>query len=247
MINNSAVSDVEGEGIPFYTPEESIGISSLKPFRPTHELTAQVKTVKLDNYLRENGVNRIDFLKIDTEGCDLMVLKGLDLVQHAVEVIVCEFEDKKTKPLGYLMQDLAEYLQSFGYTVYVSEWHPVIRYGGPHQWRVLKLYPCELEDPNACGKLLAFKSDPGIWALTNALSNNMTSVEQNKPLTCEPQTLEVELQVARNRIRMLEAQLSDVFGSISTPLRIAKSAAKRVLRTVPGAKTLKKIIRRYRE
>jgi FkbM family methyltransferase len=172
-LNNSAVSDVEGEEIPFYTSEESLGISSLKPFRDTHELAAHVKTIKLDNYLGANGIKGIDFLKVDTEGFDLMVLKGLDLGQYPAEAVLCEFEDRKTKPLGYSMQDMADYLQSFGYTVYVSEWHPVVRYGIRHQWRALKLYPCELEDPNGWGNLLAFKQDPGIGTVTRALRNSL--------------------------------------------------------------------------
>jgi FkbM family methyltransferase len=128
-INRLAVSDVASEDVPFYTSDESLGISSLKPFRPTHEETARVETVTLDDYLDEAGVARIDFLKIDTEGFDLMVLKGLDLTGHEVETILCEFEDRKTQPLGYAVPDMADYLESFGYTVYVSGWHPVVQYG----------------------------------------------------------------------------------------------------------------------
>jgi hypothetical protein len=82
-----------------------------------------------------------------------MVLKGLDLSQHDVGIILCEFEDRKTQPLGYSTHEMAQYLVDHGYSVYVSEWHPVVRYGGKHQWRMLKPYPCELEDPDAWGKL----------------------------------------------------------------------------------------------
>jgi FkbM family methyltransferase len=264
-INNSAVSDVAGEEIPFYTSQESIGISSLKPFRPTHEVTAHVKTVTLNDYLVESGVDRIEFLKIDTEGFDLMVLKGLDLNQYGVETILCEFEDSKTQPLGYSTRDLAEYLRSFGYTIYVSEWHPVVRYGGPHQWRALKRYPCELEDPDAWGNLFAFKSDPGIWAITKALkrsarhfeerrlgklagtppkgardasrtksqTKSQTKSEAKDKTESRPTAVERKLQIARDRIRDLELQLSDVFGStswrITAPLRSVKSASDRVL------------------
>jgi FkbM family methyltransferase len=185
-INRLAVSDMAGEDLPFYTSEESLGISSLKPFRPTHEETARVKTVTLDTYLDENSIDRIDFLKIDTEGFDLMVLKGLDLNRHDVETILCEFEDRKTQPLGYSMPDMADYLEQFGYTLYVSEWHPVVRYGGPHQWRALKRYRCELEAPDAWGNLFAFKSDPGIWALTEAVNRSVKRFVDKKKDTQEP-------------------------------------------------------------
>jgi FkbM family methyltransferase len=236
MLNKAAVSDVEGEEVPFYTSEESLGIGSLKPFRETHEITARVKTIKLDSYLRDNGINRIDFLKIDAEGFDMMVLKGLDLEQHAAEVILCEFEDRKTKPLGYSMQDMAGHLQSFGYTVYVSEWHPVIRYGARHQWRALKLYPCELEDPNAWGNLLAFKTDPGIWSVTWALKNSMNRFEGKRT-----KTKITDPQIARDRIRSLEQHLSAVLDStswrITAPLRAVTTTARRVFGSLRRLKT----------
>jgi hypothetical protein len=102
-----------------------------------------------------------------------MVLKGIDLSRHSVDVVLCEFEDSKTIPLGYTTDDLAEHLESFGYTVYVSEWHPIISYGTRHDWRALKRYPCELEDSNAWGNLIAFKTDPGIFAVTKAINQRM--------------------------------------------------------------------------
>ena len=239
-LNVSAVSDVEGEEIPFYTSEESLGISSLKPFRETHKLAAHVKTVTLNGYLREQGIHAIDFLKSDAEGTDLMVLKGLDLAQHTSEVILCEFEDQKTRPLGYSIQDLADHLQSFGYTVYVSEWHPVVRYGVRHQWRALKLYPCELEDPNAWGNLIGFRDDPGFWSITQALKRSMEYFEPKAEASTIVHSKKgkdsgfKELQAARKRIRFLEQQLSDVFDSnswkVTAPLRAASTATRRAYR-----------------
>lgn len=168
-INSFAVSDVEGDSVPFYTSEESIGISTLRPFRATHKRTAEVNTIRLDRYLRENRIGHVDFLKIDAEGFDLKVLQGLDLEKQRPSVILCEFEDSKTEPIGYKANDLAKYLIRFGYTVYLSEWHPIIRYGTRHDWRGLKRYPCDLEDPDAWGNFLAFKADPGVEVITKAV------------------------------------------------------------------------------
>jgi len=74
-------------------------------------------------------------------------------------VIECEFEDIKTVPLGYTFHDMAKYLVNKGYRVYVSEWHPIIRYGTQHHWNRLIRYPCELSDLKGWGDLLAFR-DP---------------------------------------------------------------------------------------
>lgn len=75
-------------------------------------------------------------------------------------MIECEFEDTKTVPLGYTFHDLSKYLVDKGYQVYVSEWHPITRYGIPHDWRALMRYPWELADPKGWGNLLAFRTAP---------------------------------------------------------------------------------------
>jgi hypothetical protein len=78
----------------------------------------------------------VDFLKIDTEGFDLMVLKGYPWTQSPrPRVILCEFEDAKTVPLGYDFHQLAAFLVGEGYQLIISEWYPVKAYGGLHRWR----------------------------------------------------------------------------------------------------------------
>jgi hypothetical protein len=86
----------------------------------------------------------VDFLKIDTEGHDLFVLQGFPWERNRPQVIECEFEDLKSKPLGYTTKDMADFLVGKGYTVYVSEWHPILKYGQRHDWHRLQKYPCDL-------------------------------------------------------------------------------------------------------
>jgi FkbM family methyltransferase len=227
-IINDAVSDVEKDHVPFYTSKESVGIGSLKAFLPSHELSEQVRTTKLNSYFKAKHINKIDFLKIDTEGYDLMVLKGLDLNRYPVEVILCEFEDLKSKPIGYDFHNLALYLESFNYTIYMSEWHPIVKYGITHQWRILKRYPCELEDTKAWGNLIAFSNDPGIFSITRAIKKSISKFEKkigidptNIPLNGESSTserLDYALQLlsaSRKRNQFLENQLSSVYASTS--------------------------------
>jgi FkbM family methyltransferase len=54
-----------------------------------------VKCTTLDAYCAESGIERIDVLKIDTEGFDLAVLQGsrVMLQRRAVKFIYCEFND----------------------------------------------------------------------------------------------------------------------------------------------------------
>lgn len=107
--------------------------------------------------IREQALEAIDFLKIDTEGYDLFVLQGFPWESGVRPgAIVCEFEDAKTLNLGYSFHDMAGFLVDRGYRVWVSEWHPVLRYGVRHDWRSLARYPCELGADDAWGNLLAF-------------------------------------------------------------------------------------------
>ena len=160
-IDQRAVGERCKENVPYFSSEQSSGISGLLPFHPSHSQSGHVNVISLSEYLKDKEINNIDFLKIDTEGNDLFVLKGFPWNRFFPKIIVCEFEDEKTKHLGYTWKDICKYLLDREYSIYVSEWHPILRYGVRHDWLGLKCYPCELEDPKAWGNLLAFKSDPG--------------------------------------------------------------------------------------
>ncbi len=172
-IDPRAVSDRPGQTLPFFTSEESTGISALSPFRESHQQRCQVTTTTVAEICAEHEIHAIDFLKIDTEGYDLMVLKGVPWDTIRPQVIECEFEDFKTVPLGYTFDDLAQYLIKQGYTVLVSEWHPVIRYGIQHDWYRLAMYPCKLADDKAWGNLLAFQDSPDLVQIAHIVINLM--------------------------------------------------------------------------
>jgi len=161
-IDGRAVAQQTAENVPFYASTESPGISSLHPFHKSHRETCTVSTTTIANFVREKDLRHIDYLKIDAEGYDLLILKGVSWDIIKPNVIMCEFEDRKTKSLGYTMHDMAHYLTERCYTVLVSEWHPIIRYGIKHDWRRLAIYPCELNDQNAWGNLIAFLDQPDL-------------------------------------------------------------------------------------
>lgn len=150
-----AVGDKPQEGVPFFTSQESTGIASLVPFRETHTEGPKVQIRTLRDVLEELGVDHIDYLKIDAEGFDLRVLEGFPFESIKPRAVMCEFEDGKTKNIGYSTHDLGKHLLSLGYSVYMSEWYPIVRYGITHRWRSIRPYPCELADPNGWGNYVA--------------------------------------------------------------------------------------------
>lgn len=167
-IDSRGVSDTIAVGVPFYSSVESTGISGLSAFHDTHEQSGTVDVTTVTKIVSELSIRRIDFLKIDVEGFDFSVLKGVPWDELKPDVIECEFEDAKTVPLGHGWREVADYLIARGYTVYVSEWHPIIRYGVRHDWRCVTLYSGAEPFPDAWGNLLAFLEDPGVDAVQGA-------------------------------------------------------------------------------
>lgn len=156
-LDTRCVSNKPQKEVSFYRSQESTGISGLSPFHASHVEAQRVDVTTLTEFFQDKPLPEVDFLKIDTEGHDLFVLQGFPWDRGKPAVIECEFEDSKTVPLGYNFHELARFLADKGYTVYLSEWHPIIRYGIRHDWNRLMRYPCELADPKGWGNLLAFR------------------------------------------------------------------------------------------
>ena len=59
--------------------------------------TLEVETNTIDNYCKENNIDKIDILKIDTEGSEIEILEGAKLMLNKTQIIVLEVLDEKNK------------------------------------------------------------------------------------------------------------------------------------------------------
>src|SRR3546814_10690268 len=109
MVNRAVTGQVRC-GQVFYRSDQSTGISGLAAFHPSHVSRQVVDTTTLSDVLADADIDGVDFLKVDTEGHDLFVLKGFPWERFRPAVIECEFEDAKTVPLGYTFHDMARFL-----------------------------------------------------------------------------------------------------------------------------------------
>lgn len=86
--------------------------------------TVSMDTIGFDSFANENGINNVDFMKIDTEGCELDILKGAigtlkkSVVGLSIEVEFCPIHngqplfsdvDLFLRPLGFKLFDMALY------------------------------------------------------------------------------------------------------------------------------------------
>ena len=158
-VHDCAISDREVHAAEYFASDESTGISALAPFVPSHKPVCRVQVRTLGALFQERRFDSCDFLKIDTEGHDLFVLRGFPWEAVRPDVILCEFEDRKTVPLGYDYRVLGDFLREKGYTVFLSEWAPITRYGVEHTWRRLVRYPAPLLDDRGWGNFVALRDD----------------------------------------------------------------------------------------
>lgn len=194
-VDTRAVSDEPASGVSFFASEESTGISGLHAFRDTHQETGKVDVTTVAALLDELQVEHIDFLKIDVEGFDFNVLKGVPWDRCKPDVIEAEFEDAKTLKMGHSYADICAFLQEKGYAVYLSEWHPIIRYGIAHDWHRVVKYPDPLATEDAWGNILAFREDPGIETVRATFYQCMRSrVAREVPAEANPKPRAPERQ-----------------------------------------------------
>ena len=80
----------------------------------------EVPVISLDSYIQENKISRIDLIKIDVEGWELFVLKGVTnlLKSDNAPVLMIEFTETNTFAAGYYCGELFDYVKSFGYEWY---------------------------------------------------------------------------------------------------------------------------------
>lgn len=118
---NVAVSDVDGEEVKFFYSEEFIGINSLmvNSDHLSQEKFALVPAVRLDTYLGADAP-RVDVIKTDIEGADLLALRSFDFEQSQPRLVLSEYGGRST-PFGYAVGDLVAFMVSHGYEAWVSD------------------------------------------------------------------------------------------------------------------------------
>jgi FkbM family methyltransferase len=158
IVDTRAVSDRVGSAA-FHTAQEKHGIASLLAFHSDHEQSHVAETTTLAAAMQQHGVEYCDLLKIDIEGYELPALKSFPWHRCQPALILSEFDDFKTRMLGYGVSDQVSFLESMGYDVFVSEWFPIVEYGTQHRFKAF--YPSsELTtlEARSWGNLLAFKN-----------------------------------------------------------------------------------------
>lgn len=83
-------------------------------------LIVNVPMITLDSFASEHSLTRVDFIKCDVEGAELLVFKGgQELLRRFQPPMLVEIEPRHTKRFGYKPADLDHYLGTFGYVAWL--------------------------------------------------------------------------------------------------------------------------------
>ncbi|MGZ3610023.1 MAG: FkbM family methyltransferase [Ktedonobacteraceae bacterium] len=118
QINNAGLSDTNGTASFYvYTNLGPGAASSRKRWFGSYS-TYESKMLKLDDYVRQNKLQRVDAIKCDVEGAELLVFKGAEkTLQKFHPTLLFEVTGAGAK-FGYRQTDLFDFLKKVGYKFY---------------------------------------------------------------------------------------------------------------------------------
>ncbi|XOJ85149.1 FkbM family methyltransferase [Methylophilaceae bacterium Uisw_099_01] len=116
--NELALDEVLGEK-EIYLPD--IGISGSFKLHKYDKAFKKfvIKTTSLDNYVIENKVETINFIKADIEGAEFLMIKGaIKSIEKFKPILFLEIQEHSTVLFGYKPIDIMSYLFRMGYQVF---------------------------------------------------------------------------------------------------------------------------------
>jgi len=107
-----AVSDKNGK--------KTFDLSRLSFAHTKSSDTIVVNTVFIDSFLHSLSIEDVDLVKIDVEGAELEVLRGMRKILSRGKVkIICEVHPDGLSSLGYSNEDVENILKEYSYKIYL--------------------------------------------------------------------------------------------------------------------------------
>lgn len=122
VVEAAASSKVGSEYLNCILPGGDDGMDSLRPVIGAASQAVMVQTINLSEYLAQNSVPHIDFIKLDAEGSELAILRTLRerIIQDAPDFLI-ELRRPNCEAFGYSVEELYDFLTLLGYDFYQAQ------------------------------------------------------------------------------------------------------------------------------
>ena len=116
VCENSAVSN-KNEKIKLYLSEKSIGQHRIYSSGEISDNSVLVDSITVDDYFKNINKEKITFIKIDAEGAEFFILKGMEKLLDKIDFlkIILEFDPNQIRDSGCDPIDLLNFLKNKGF------------------------------------------------------------------------------------------------------------------------------------
>ena len=87
---------------------------------PEHSKSFLCEVTTIDSYCQEKSIERVDFIKLDIEGAELLALRGgVETIVRSRPIVVVEVNFETSAAFGYEPGDIISWFAKFDYSCYV--------------------------------------------------------------------------------------------------------------------------------
>jgi FkbM family methyltransferase len=120
-LNNIAFSDTKKDLSFYYSPVIRGASSSVNITEDPNMVLLECHADTIDNFVAENSIGKLDFIKCDVEGAEFMVYKGgAATIEKYKPVIFSEMLRKWSAKFNYHPNDIIHFFRQFGYNCYTA-------------------------------------------------------------------------------------------------------------------------------
>jgi FkbM family methyltransferase len=113
-----AASDFSGRAVLKMPDMNEWGLSTMgaNVLRFVSIAEREIDCIDLDSFVAANHIDQVHFMKLDTEGWELHILKGAkNLIIRDRPIILMEYNETNMKQCGVIKKEVDDFLQSMGY------------------------------------------------------------------------------------------------------------------------------------
>lgn len=103
-------------------------VSDKKTRKNSQDKVEKIEITTLDNFVKRNKIQKVDFIKCDVEGFELNVFRGAKkTIRKFKPILLIEIEERHTKKYGINPQDVLKFFKKLGYFSYFVHGNEISR------------------------------------------------------------------------------------------------------------------------